>query len=133
MTYRVPKYPWQWTPWPLTRLLIVAAALTLQAHLMFGWDLQSGAILAFPGQILKTLFFLTLLSTTLACLYALLFLAPLLIVGWLNIWIYDGSRWLFRMVLRPGSDRLLAGFSLCSEVALFVWGFFLLQRSVAGF
>jgi len=133
MIWRVPKYPWQWTPWPLTRLLIVAVALSLQAQLMFGWDLRLGAILAFPGQILKTLCFLTLLSSTLACLYALLFLAPLLIVGWLNIWLYDCSLWFFSMVFRLGSDRLLAGFSLCSEVALFVWGFFLLQRSLTGF
>ena len=90
-------------------------------------------ILALPDRIITTLLGLLLFSTTLAFVYAMLWLIPLLIVGWLNIWLYDGSHWLFRMVLRPGSDRLLAGFSLCSEVALFVWGFFLLQRSLTGF
>jgi len=128
----VPNNPLHWNYWPLTRLLAVGASLSLQAHLC-GWDVPWEIILALPGRVIATLLGLLLFSTTLAYVYAGLWLIPLMIVVLLNDWTYEASRWALRTLFRLRSHRLLAAVSLCSEAALFAGGFVLLRRFFAGF
>lgn len=105
--------------WPSTRIAITAAVLGTAAHVFLGWQPPLRQVLAMPGQVLGVLSILAMISFTLADLYLLLFLIPLYIVGVLNDWFYDLSRWLCRVVLRMASGPLLAFSGLCGEIALF--------------
>ena len=130
---RVPRNPLEWNPWPLTRLLTVIIVLAIQAHLAYGWEIPWEVFIALPGRILSVFVGLFLVSGTLACIYALLWLVPLATLIFLNDWTYEGSRWIIRTLFKLRSGCLLAGASLCLEAAVFVGGFFLLQHFFVGF
>ena len=132
MIRRVPKYPWQWNPWPLTRLVIILALLALQAHLC-GWAVPWADILAFPGRFVIVVVSLFLLAGSWAFLYFFLWMLPIILILLLNDWLYGGSRWILQELFKLRSRYLLAGASVCMEAGVLVGGFFLLQRYFVAF
>ena len=118
-----PRRAWlaQWDFWPLTRLLLVIAALGLWAHWRFGWNLPTLPQLeryAF-GQV-AAFSLCAMLSSALARLYLAVLLFPLYVTVVLNDWFYEGSRFLLRLVSGLHSPRGEAGCALAGEIGLFV-------------
>ncbi|MFH2202012.1 MAG: hypothetical protein ABIJ96_02755 [Elusimicrobiota bacterium] len=117
--------------WPLTRLLIVASVLASQAYWAFGWRVPLADLPALGGRILTAMFGMALISGALVYLCALLLMLLLLAFILMNGYSYDACYWTFRNIFRLRSHRLRAGFSLAGELALFVYGFFLLRCLLA--
>jgi|CXWL01.1.fsa_nt_gi hypothetical protein len=110
-----------WDPWPLTRLLLVLATLSLWAHLQNGCALPTPPVLGRAAFGLFEAFCLcTLVSFTLARLLVVILMFPLYAIIVLNDWFYDGSYWLIRFLTGPRSPRWKAGFALAGELGLFV-------------
>lgn len=104
---------------PFTRITSTVVVLGLAAHQFLGWQPPLRRLPARPGQILGVLSLMAMISFALADLYLLVFLVPLYVVGVLNDWFYDLSRWLCRVVLRMMPGPLLALSALCGEIVLF--------------
>lgn len=113
--------------WPTWRMLITACVLGAAAHLYLGWSIDLHHLLAMPGQILGVLSILAMISFVLAELYLLIFLIPIYILGVLNDWFYNATRWVCRTVFRIRSAPLLTLFGLCGEIALFGLSVYLLN------
>jgi len=110
--------------WPATRFFTVALVYGGSAWLLAGMPAIPWTVAADgAGRILKTTFGLGILSMTLAYVYAVamvwLLVLPFYFSVLLNDWFYDVSHWLLAGLLGAGSPRVLAGFSLGGEVALF--------------
>ncbi len=107
-----------WDPWPLTRLLLVLATLSLWAHLQHGCVFPTPSVLGRAAFGLFEVFCLFAL-VGLAQLYLALVLFPVYAAIVLNDWLYDGCYWLLGLV-GPRSPRWKAGFALAGELGLFV-------------
>ncbi len=113
--------------WPLTRLLIVGLAFGLLAHWKFGWNPVARDLWALPGGVLTILFFVVLLSSTMAHVCLVVLAIPLCGIIMLNDWLYDFSRASCRVYLRTRSRVALNLAGLCGEIALFGLLFYLLR------
>lgn len=107
-----------WDPWPLTRLLLVLAALGLCAHWRFGWTWPT------PLGAAKAAFGLF----ELGCLFGLIGLGPLYMMAvalpiyatvLFNEWFYEASYWVLGLA-GPRSPHWRAGFALAGELGLFL-------------
>lgn len=127
----------RWNLWPLTRLLMVLAGLGLWAHWRLGWNLPTLPQLeryAF-GQ-LAAFSLCAIFSSALARLYLAVLLFPLYATIVLNDWLYEGSRFLLRLVSGPRSPQVEAGCSLAGEFGLFMslwWAIEFLGRTCCRF
>ena len=107
-----------WDPWPLTRLLLVLATLSLWIHWRFGWALPTPSCLARAVFGFFEIFCLCALIG-LAQLYMIVLAFPVYATIVLNEWFYDSCYWLLEKS-GPRSPGLKAGFALAGELGLFV-------------
>lgn len=107
-----------WDPWPLTRLLLVLAALSCWAHWCLGWALPAPLALGRAAFGLFEVFCLSALIG-LAQVYLVVLAFPVYATIVLNDWFYDGCYWLLGLA-GPRSPRWRAGFALVGELGLFV-------------
>lgn len=110
------------TPWPIIRFVTVVIATTLWARWHLEWKPPAPAEIqaAVVGLFVLFIFF-GLLSITLARLYIALVFFPVYATTKLNAWLYDGSYWTFRTVLRLlYMRRVSAVAAWAGELALFI-------------
>lgn len=115
--------------WPFVRILIVTVVLLSAAPCLLGWTLDTSRLFAMARQVLGVVSVLALISFPLAELYLLIFAVPLYIIGVLNDWFYDASRWVCRAFFGIRSGTILALCGLLGE-CLFFNGLAYLLRSI---
>lgn len=115
MTYRVPKYPWQWNPWPFTRLAVVLTLIVLQAHIC-GWNVPWENIVALPGRILDSTVGIFLISGGWAFVYLFLWTLPLILALIVTDWLYAFSQGFLIGVCKMRSTWRLAALALIGEI-----------------
>jgi hypothetical protein len=113
--------------WPFARIVIVGAVLGAAAHHCLGWRIDARRLMALPGQVLGVLSMAAMISFVLAELYLLLFAIPVYVIGVLNDWFYDASRWLGWTVFRLRSTVILALAGVCGEILFFGGAIYLLR------
>jgi hypothetical protein len=109
-------------PWPHARLILVLVLFGAWGHWRFGWNEASlPAIERSLAGMLGVFCFCALISSTLAELYATIFVFPFYATTVLNDWLYQGCYWLFRTVLRLlYIRRVSAVAAMLGELGLFV-------------
>lgn len=108
--------------WPLIRVAILIVGMAVQAHWSLGLaDLWT----ALPGlavKILGTFAGLALISLTLAMLYALIWLLPLMLLIHLDAWLYAGIIWILHCLLMLRDGLLLRTLALGFELSILSLG-----------
>jgi len=116
--WRKPSWSeWDW--WPLARLVALALFAAGAAHFVYGWRFSGKSALIAAVGVFENFSLVAAFSSTLAYLYAAVFLFPLCGVIVLNEWLYDAPAWLLRKALRVRSNRVLMPLGLGCELALF--------------
>ena len=108
---------WDW--WPLARLIALALFVALAAHFAYGWRFSGKSAMIAAAGVFESFSLVAFFSSTLAYLYAAVFLFPLCGVIVLNEWLYDAPAWLLRKVFRVRSSRVLMPLGLGCELVLF--------------
>ena len=108
---------WDW--WPLARLIALALCAAAVAHFVYGWRFSGKSALIAAAGVFESFSLVAFFSSTLAYLYAAVFLFPLCGVIVLNEWLYDAPAWLLRKAFRVRPSHVLMPLGLGSELALF--------------
>ncbi|MFA6093667.1 MAG: hypothetical protein WCU88_08930 [Elusimicrobiota bacterium] len=110
-----------WNPWPLIRLLSAVAVIGLWLHWRFDCRLPTLRECGSTGLALfEVMSLCALFSFALAHVFLVVLNFPFYAIVVLNDWFYEGSRWVFRLLMGPSSPRLTAGLSLAGELGLFL-------------
>lgn len=109
-------------PWPLARLLMVAALFVLWGKSKFGWTAAAVPMIGKTAEgMLGVLLLCGLVSRRLGLLYIAIVGLPVWATLLLNDWLYRGSYWIFRTVLRLLYDRRVSAVvALLAEFGLFL-------------
>ena len=110
-----------WDPWPLCRLLCVAAMLGVVFHYQFGWDPATLRNVPFGlMELFSIICLFGIVSRHLAAVLFFIFCGPYLLVIFCNRWFYEACYHPLRWALNTASSRTVACWAFGGELVLFL-------------
>lgn len=104
--------------WPLIRVAILIVGMAVQAHWSLGLADPWIALPSIAVKVIGTFAGLALMSLTLAMLYALIWLLPLMLFIHLDAWLYAGISWILHCLLMLRDGLLLRTLALGFELSI---------------